>query len=434
MSNKNKKNTNNYSNSNEQNFSVPKNIETDAAFLNLISDIIFRIDTKGKFVYVNNGVKNLGYEPEMLIGKHFSDIIHPDDIDKITRSNILDRYKNKKTGSKNSPKLFDERRTRNRATKDLVFRLIPKKHQGKTSRELELHNSIYGEVMSSGEYIPDVSSSKKKFIGSVGIIRNITDRIQHFEQKEKLNEQIFQSQKMEAIGQLAGGIAHDFNNLLGSISGYAELIRRKYSDKDPKLEKYSKSILSSAYRAATMTDKLLTFARKGNYQSVKANIHEIISDVLELTKCSIDDNILINLELNAEDPILNGEPNQIKNAVINIILNAKDAMPEGGKLFIRTRNKFLEKEFLRPLKGIILSGNYILLTIEDTGVGIDESIKPKIFEPFFTTKDIGEGTGLGLACVYGVMEYHRGLITVESKPGKGAKFYLYFPVSELYCT
>lgn len=413
----------------EQDSCIPKTIEANADFLNLISDIIFRIDTEGMFTYLNEAVKELGYEPETLIGKHFNYIIHPDDIDKISRSDVLVRYINIKTGDNNAPKLFYERRTRSRATKDLVFRLKPKNHQGKTSKELELLNPVYGEVMSSGEYVPDVSSTKKKFIGSVGIIRNVTARIKEMEQKDRLTNQIYQSQKMEAIGQLAGGIAHDFNNLLGSISGYAEIIRKKYSDNDPKLGRYSKSILSSAYRAAELTDKLLTFARKGNYKSTKANIHQIISDAFELIKHSIDENISINMELHAENHTINGEPNQIQNAIINIFLNAKDAMAEGGKLSITTSNIMLDREFLKSYKTNILSGDYILITIEDTGIGMDEPVKSRIFEPYYTTKEFGKGTGLGLACVYGVIEYHRGLITVESEPDKGSTFYIYFPIS-----
>jgi len=413
----------------EQDSCIPKTIEANADFLNLISDIIFRIDTEGMFTYLNKAVKELGYEPETLIGKHFNYIIHPDDIDKISRSDVLVRYINIKTGDNNAPKLFDERRTRTRVTKDLVFRLKPKNHQGKTSKELELLNPVYGEVMSSGEYVPDVSSTKKKFIGSVGIIRNVTARIKEMEQKDRLTNQIYQSQKMEAIGQLAGGIAHDFNNLLGSISGYAEIIRKKYSDNDPKLGRYSKSILSSAYRAAELTDKLLTFARKGNYKSTKANVHQIISDAFELIKHSIDENISINMELHAENHTINGEPNQIQNAIINIFLNAKDAMAEGGKLSITTSNIMLDREFLKSYKTNILSGDYILITIEDTGIGMDEPVKSRIFEPYYTTKEFGKGTGLGLACVYGVIEYHRGLITVESEPDKGSTFYIYFPIS-----
>ena len=179
----------------EQDSCIPKTIEANADFLNLISDIIFRIDTEGMFTYLNKAVKELGYEPETLIGKHFNYIIHPDDIDKISRSDVLVRYINIKTGDNNAPKLFDERRTRTRVTKDLVFRLKPKNHQGKTSKELELLNPVYGEVMSSGEYVPDVSSTKKKFIGSVGIIRNVTARIKEMEQKDRLTNQIYQSQK-----------------------------------------------------------------------------------------------------------------------------------------------------------------------------------------------------------------------------------------------
>ncbi len=264
----------------------------------------------------------------------------------------------------------------------------------------------------------------------LGIARDISKRKHVEEEKIKLEEQLFQAQKMEAIGQLAGGIAHDFNNMLGAISGYADMIKRKFSDGNPKLEKYVNRILDAALRSADLTNKLLTFARKGKHQVAIINIHDAIQGVINLFEHTIDKRITISTALNAKPPMVVGDNTQIQNAILNIAVNALDAMPEGGGLTFATSIEKLDDLFVasRPYK--INPGTYLKLSISDTGVGMDEVTQNHIFEPFFTTKDPGKGTGLGLASVYGTVKSHEGFIEVGSKINQGSTFTIYLPITD----
>jgi CheY-like chemotaxis protein len=232
---------------------------------------------------------------------------------------------------------------------------------------------------------------------------------------------------MEAIGQLAGGIAHDFNNMLGAISGYAEMIKRKFAEDNPILKKYITRVLDAAVRSADLTSKLLAFARKGRYEIVTVNIHETIQEVINLLEHIIHGRIKTNMHFNAAPASVMGDTSQLQNAILNIAVNSIDAMPEGGALTFVTDIVSLDEEFIdtRPYK--IIPGKYLRISIADTGSGMDEEIRSRVFEPFFTTKELGKGTGLGLASTYGIIKNHEGYIEVESKKGKGTEFTIYLP-------
>ena len=261
----------------------------------------------------------------------------------------------------------------------------------------------------------------------LGIARDISQRKRDEEEKSNLEEQLFQAQKMEAIGQLAGGIAHDFNNMLGAISGYAEMIKRKFTKNNPTLEKYITRVLDAAVRSADLTSKLLAFARKGRYEIVAVNIHETIQEVINLLEHIIHGRIKINMHCNASPATVMGDTSQLQNAILNIAVNAFDAMPDGGVLTFTTSIFKLDEKFIstRPYK--IIPGKYLRISIADTGSGMGKEIKARVFEPFFTTKELGKGTGLGLASTYGIIKNHDGYIDVESKKGEGTEFTLYLP-------
>ncbi len=266
-----------------------------------------------------------------------------------------------------------------------------------------------------------------RIIGEI-IIRSL-DRIQSEEKKRQLEEQLLRSQKMEAVGQLAGGIAHDFNNILGAISGYAEMIKEKFAHDNPKLGKYTGTILSASSRAADLTAKLLAFSRRGKFRIVSIDMHEIILDVIKILHHTIDKKISFEKEIHAEYAFIKGDPLQIQNAVLNLAINARDAMPDGGTVTFKTDLVQLDDSDSKLQSQKLSPGTYLKLSVSDTGTGIEQNIKNKIFDPFFTTKEMGKGTGLGLASVYGTIKNHHGFIEVESEINKGTTFTLYIPAT-----
>ena len=242
-----------------------------------------------------------------------------------------------------------------------------------------------------------------------------------------LEEKLRQSQKMEAIGQLAGGIAHDFNNLLCGIMGYTELLAEEL---DPDLRTtYVQEILSTSERAAQLISRLLAFSRRGRLESKPLDIHEIIQTVVGIVNRTIDRRIRIETDFQAESSTVLGDISQLESAILNLSLNARDAMPQGGTLLFETRTVWLDEDAMEERGFELLPGAYLLLSVTDTGTGIAREYLDRIFDPFFTTKPTGHGTGLGLAAVYGTVRSHEGQILVDSEPGKGSRFQVCLPLA-----
>lgn len=236
-----------------------------------------------------------------------------------------------------------------------------------------------------------------------------------------------QSQKMEAIGQLAGGVAHDFNNMLTGIMGYAELLLPSLSEK--KQIEYCRQILDSSMQAAELTEQLLSFARKHPTHQQVLDLHEVLFGAQKLLLPSLDARITLSLELSAEQSQIMGDRTQLQNVFLNLGLNARDAMPRGGRLKILTENQYLTRESLKINgNGDWKPGAYVLTRIIDTGIGMDQKLIARIFEPFFTTKMVGKGTGLGLPAVLGTVKSHSGGLKVHSSPGQGTEFLVYLPL------
>lgn len=246
---------------------------------------------------------------------------------------------------------------------------------------------------------------------------------------ERANEQLKITQKMDVIGQLAGGIAHDFNNMLGGIMGYAEMLSRKL-DKDSKLYHYAERIIETTKKSADLTHKLLAFARKGKIISTPIDIHNSLEDAIGLLERSIDKKIEIIKQFNAKNSVVIGDPILLQNAFLNLAINARDAMPNGGQIIFSTKNIFLDYHYIKVNNLDLCEGNYVSIGVRDTGIGIPEEIIPKIFEPFFTTKEVGKGTGLGLSAVYGTIKEHKGTIKFYSEVNKGTEFIIYLPIDE----
>ena len=260
-----------------------------------------------------------------------------------------------------------------------------------------------------------------------GVMEDITERKQAEEERGKLEAQLLQAQKMEAIGQLAGGIAHDFNNLLTAVIGYGNLLKSEIST--DRLTSYITQILSAAERAATLTNDLLTFSRKQIINPRPVDLNKLIKEMQKLLSRIIGEDIELSTVLSDKELTTMADSTQIDQVLMNLATNARDAMPKGGSLIISTDYAQLDNDFIRA-HGYGKTGPYVILSFEDTGTGIDEKIKERIFEPFFTTKDVGKGTGLGLAMVYGIIKQHNGYINLYSEPGKGTTFKLYLPLIE----
>lgn len=256
--------------------------------------------------------------------------------------------------------------------------------------------------------------------GAVIRLDNVTESI-------RLAEQLLQSQKMDAIGQLAGGVAHDFNNMLAGIIGAAELLTSRISG-DEKTRRALSMIIETSERAAGLIGKLLMFSRHGKMQAKPFDIHRVTDDALGILERSIDRRISIVRQYDAEQCIVIGDPVQIQNAILNLCINARDAMPAGGTLSVATTNLSMVQADLGESSFEIQPGLFIQITISDTGSGISPEIMNHIFEPFFTTKEVGKGTGLGLPAVYGTIKDHKGAVTVKSELGQGTVFRLYLPV------
>ncbi len=258
-----------------------------------------------------------------------------------------------------------------------------------------------------------------QIFAAIEIINNITE-------KRRLEEQLRHAQKMEAVGLLAGGVAHDFNNILTAIVGYGNLLKMKTVETDPR-RLFVDQLLASAARAANLTQSLLAFSRKQVINPQPMDLNETIRRIEELLRRVIGEDIDMRTDLCAHPVTIMADSSQMEQVLMNLATNARDAMPRGGKLTIATGETVLDEEFKR-VHGFGIPGPYALITVADTGVGMDGATRDRIFEPFYTTKELGKGTGLGLAIVYGIMKQNGGYIDVESAPGTGAAFRLYFPL------
>src|ERR1700676_885703 len=242
---------------------------------------------------------------------------------------------------------------------------------------------------------------------------------------KRLERQVLQLQKFEAIVRLAGGIAHDFNNAIGAILGWADLATQE-AQSGSRLHERLQKICAQAQRAAGLTSQLLAFARQQVLQRRKINLNSLVEEGTSLLRKVIGEDIDVRIVPAADLRVAVVDPVQIDQVLMNLCLNARDAMPKGGRLIIETHNIEFDQEYCR-LHTYVQPGSYVLLTVSDTGMGMDAATIEHIFEPFFTTKEVGKGTGLGLATVFGVVKQHGGFINVYSEPGKGTTFRVYLP-------
>lgn len=345
-------------------------------------DIIYEHDLKGNYTSTNKAAEEItGYSREEALRLNITQTVAPEYLEK---------------------------------AKEMVRRKLA--GESVTAYELEL-------VAKDGRKIAVEVNTRLVFYDGVptgvqGIARDVTAR-------KQLEEQLRQSQKLEAIGLLAGGVAHDFNNLLTVIGGYADLSLNRLSPEDP-LRRNLKEIHNASNRAASLTRQLLAFSRKQVMQPRVFALNTIIADLEKMLRRMIGEDIEFSTNLRASVGNVKADPGQIEQVIMNLVVNARDAMPSGGKITIETNIVELDETYARHHISAI-SGSYALLAVSDTGTGINEETKKHIFEPFFTTKESGKGTGLGLSMVYGIVKQSGGNIWVYSEPGIGTTFKIYLP-------
>ncbi len=286
-------------------------------------------------------------------------------------------------------------------------------HRDETSRDvLELKDRRIVDRYSSA-----ILGSDGQYYGRVWYFRNITEQ-------KKLEEQFRQAQKMEAVGALAGGIAHDFNNILSAIIGYASILRMKIDPED-ELRHHVVEILAASERAANLTRSMLAFSRKQVMELKPVNVNELICGIHKMLARLIGEDIEFTVACSGDTGlVVQSDAGQLEHVLMNLIMNARDAMPDGGKLTIGS-GRFTLIEELEEMP----RGSYAVISVSDSGIGMDKETQEHIFEPFFTTKEVGKGTGLGLAMAYGIIKKHNGFIRVYSEPGKGTTFKIYLPVT-----
>jgi PAS domain S-box-containing protein len=305
--------------------------------------------------------------------------------------------------------------------------LITQRRKDRLSGKLlPMHYEVKGLKKNGESFDLEVWPTVVDYEGKPAILTFCAD----MSETKSLRSQLLQAQKMEAIGTLAGGVAHDFNNLLQVVLGYSEIL---LNDKHPEHQDYDKlhTINATAKRGSDLVQRLLVFSRKGDTKPRSLNLNHEVTQLKKLLERTIPKMIAIELSLESWLPVINADPVQVEQILLNLAINAKDAMPEsGGKLTIETRNITLDEEYCRThLES--KPGQYVMISVSDTGHGMSQETVQHIFEPFFTTKGAGKGTGLGLAMVYGIMKHHEGFINCKSELGHGTTFRIYFPVVQM---
>ncbi|MGC8654280.1 MAG: hybrid sensor histidine kinase/response regulator [Candidatus Kryptoniota bacterium] len=292
----------------------------------------------------------------------------------------------------------------------------------KEKRKIEHHETEY--VRRDGKRIYVVENAVGEF-GSDDRLVAIRGYIVDESERKKLQNQLFQSQRMESVGTIAGGVAHDFNNILGIILGHLPIME-KLRDNPDRFSKSLDAVTKAAKRGANLVKQLLTFARKVEVITESVRVNDIIIELCDFLRETFPKTITFSLELDDNLPSIHADPNQLHQVFLNLCVNARDAMPSGGKLRIATTK--VAREVIKDEFPQGEAGEYVLITVSDTGIGMDRGTLTRIFEPFFTTKGRDRGSGLGLSVVYGIVKAHHGFIDVRSEVGKGTTFLLYFPI------
>ena len=360
--------------------------EREEYFRSLIEqamDIIAVLDADGAVRYASPSVLPLlGYGAEELVGQHVFDLVHPDDVGPALR-------------------MFAEGVATGQGDRLLGLQV---RHKDGTYRSLE----------AIGRYLLDDP-----------VVRGVVINARDVTERRSLERQLLQAQKMEAVGRLAGGIAHDFNNILTAIFGYADLLTEEFPAGSPARQDLEE-IRKAATRASALTRQLLAFSRQQVLAPMVLSVNDLVDDVDKMLRRLVGEDVELRLNLARDAGNVRADSGQLQQVIMNLVVNARDAMPTGGKLVIETADAELTEQYAEMHQAVI-PGRYVMLAVSDTGVGMDAQTKARIFEPFFTTKEKGKGTGLGLSTVYGIVKQSGGYVWVYSELGHGTTIKLYLP-------
>jgi len=397
------------------------------------SAIIYVLDANGRFIFVNRAVEEvLNFSTEEIIGKHFSFILPPDEYERVSRELVLPRIAGLVTGSDMAPKLFDERRRGARRTRNMEVRLMTR-----SPGDFRIMvGDVTGIVDVEGAYsLPDgpdaapQSGKREVFLGSQGVIFDITKYKRAELERLELQKRLFQIQKLDAVGKLSGRVAHDLNNKLGSIIGTVEVIKQcvDAASGDARLESYLDTILTASKHAAELSRRLSDFSRRGESPFEELDLHKLISGVMSFVESVASGNVSAHKILLAKRPVIIGSETMLQNALLNLVVNSFEAMRRGGGvLTIETNDVTVNAPRTLAFHSSLKPGQYLLVSVEDTGEGMSEEVKKRLFEPFFTT-DSEKGVGLGLVSFRECIRNHGGVIDLRSEIGGGSRFDIYFP-------
>ncbi|MBW1962230.1 MAG: PAS domain S-box protein [Deltaproteobacteria bacterium] len=353
------------------------------------------LDMQGRITRVNRTeLEMLGYREDEMLGHYIWEFMEAD-----IREDSRRAFTEKITGKKPPGKAFERTFLRKDGTRILM--------------------------LNEDRYLKDKNG---RITGLLSTVQDISRYKQLEEEKQHLQTQLLHAQRMESVGRLAGGVAHDFNNLLTTIIGNAELAITELDEGDP-VKEHIEEIWKAGQRGAGLARQLLAFSRKQEIQPVVLNLNEIIRELEKLLRRLIGEDIAFQTSLESDLRDVLVDPTQIEQVIVNLAVNARDAMPSGGKLMIDTANVELDDIYFKSHGLSGTSGSYVRMAVSDTGIGMDEAIRSQIFEPFFTTKERDHGTGLGLSTVYGIVKQSNGMIWVYSESGKGTTFKVYFPAA-----
>jgi PAS domain S-box-containing protein len=346
-----------------------------------LDDVVFRLDTEGRFSYVSPAVARFGYTPEEFLNLHFWQFVHPEDLPRAVESFMS---------------------TLDGRSDPIEIRAFDK--QGKLR-----------VVRASGRAVTEAGRP----LGTAGILVDVTEQ-------RATEAQLRLSQRLESVGRLAGGVAHDFNNMLTVIISYTEFAIDAVKKGDP-LRQDLEQILKAGRRAAALTYQLLAFSRKQVLEPKVIDLNEIIEEMGEMLKRLLGDDIVLEVRPQTGLGKTRADPSQIEQVIVNLVINSRDAMVAGGRVTIETANVELDEGYANQHTAVA-PGPYVMIAVTDTGVGMDSKTREQAFEPFFTTKETGKGTGLGLSTVYGIVKQSGGNIWVYSEPGQGTTFKIYLPM------